>query len=387
MKTMEAPEDQTRTTGPTLPPIDQRILRDLRRRSIPGLFVFPLIVVIVSLTDNFYARRPELAVPFAVSMIGICLFRMLHMFIAPRLPAAYRSVNDGIFFVSIVLTGLLWGCWFTRLIFLTGEHEVQLLIAICTAGIGAGGTVSFIPNLRLSVTYNFCMFAPAVVAMSLYHVKLPLSVSLLLFSIFLVPLAFQFNREYWQALENERLLLEKSAELTRLSRIDVLTGLFNRRHFEERFTRAWKQMQRLGEPLTLIICDIDHFKQINDRFGHQVGDDFLKLTAELFMVVFRRETDLVARYGGEEFVILLVDIQPEAAVALAEAMRNHMAAASLTIDDTRVTATMSIGIASLIPGPDDTRDGLINRADMALYEAKQSGRNRTVVAPGSVSAG
>lgn len=361
--------------------IDQRVMRDLRFRSLPGLFIYLLILVVVCQTDSFYTRHPDLAVPFAVSLTGIILFRMLHLLITTRSPASWRRINDGIFFASITLTGLLWGYWFTRFITLTGEHDVKLLMAICTAGLGSGGAVSFMPNLRLSLAYNFGMFAPAIIVMSMLHVNLPLAVSLLLFSIFLVVLVFQSNREYWQALENERLLVEKSDELTALSRIDVLTGLFNRRHFDERFSRAWKQMQRLGEPLTLIICDIDHFKQVNDRFGHQAGDDFLKLTAELFTVVFRRETDLVARYGGEEFVVLLVDIQPKAAFALAEAMRNQMAAAHLSVDGQRISATLSIGIASVTPGAETTPDELIRRADKALYAAKQAGRNTTEVAP------
>ena len=381
MNATDGPGNGGDTAAIPILPADRRVMRDLRTRSLPGVFIYVLIIAVVCQMDGFYTRHPALTVHFAASIAGICVFRMLHMPFARRMPAAYHRLNDGIFFVSVVLTAILWGYWFSRVMTLPGEHDEKLLIAICTAGLGAGGVASFMPSLRLAVVYNFCMFSPAIVAMSLYHINLSLAVCILLFSIFLVLLAFQSNREYWQALENERLLIQRSEELKALSRIDVLTGLYNRRHFDERFSEAWKQMRRRGEPLTLLICDIDHFKRINDRFGHQAGDDFLKLTADLFKMVFRRATDMVARYGGEEFVVLLVDIQPEAAFALAEAMRNHMAASRLTLGDDRVTATLSIGIASLTPGNDFTRDGLINRADKALYAAKQSGRNRTVVAP------
>ena len=241
--------------------------------------------------------------------------------------------------------------------------------------------VAFVPNLRLSVVFNFSMLVPTITVMIVRQINLPLALSILLFSIYLAGVASRANREYWQALENELLLIEKTEELHTLSRIDALTGLYNRRHFDECLYDEWKKAKRVQRPPTLLLCDIDHFKQVNDRYGHQAGDEFLKLTASLLRTVFKRNTDIVARFGGEEFIVLLTDSTPQRALDLAEELRMRMAATPMPYQGADVSATMSIGVASAVGGNDESQEALIARADKALYRAKKKGRNRTEVAP------
>lgn len=356
--------------------IERRVIRDLKTRSTPGIVFYVLLAVLVLVSDDFYQRQPNISLGFFSSIIGICLFRLIHLPIYRWADAIHEKANRAIFFVSVVLTAMIWGVFFVRFMTLDHEHTARLVMAICTAGLSAGGVVAFVPNLGLSVIFNLSMLVPAIAVMIVRQINLPLALSILLFSIYLVMVALRANREYWQALENERLLLEKTEELNTLSRIDDLTGLYNRRHFDERLDREWKKAKRVQRPPTLLLCDIDHFKQVNDQYGHQAGDEFLKLTASLLRTVFKRNTDLVARYGGEEFIVLMTDIDPDTAYALAEGMRRRMAEILMPYKGHNISATMSIGIASGTPAH-TTQENLISRADRALYRAKQKGRNRT----------
>lgn len=170
------------------------------------------------------------------------------------------------------------------------------------------------------------------------------------------------------------------AELERLSVTDPLTGLSNRRAFEAAGSRAWEHAQRLGQPLALLIIDADHFKRINDRYGHQIGDEVLKGLARGLTASVHRPHDLVCRVGGEEFVILLPDTDRGGALRVAEKI--HAEIATLSVSSAGIGAgaiTISIGLAARTPSSaEDAGLALLYRlADGALYEAKAGGRNQT----------
>ncbi|MFG5121861.1 diguanylate cyclase [Methylorubrum sp. POS3] len=165
------------------------------------------------------------------------------------------------------------------------------------------------------------------------------------------------------------------AELSRLSLTDTLTGLANRRRFEEAFSRAGDVSRRTGMPLSLLVIDADHFKRINDRFGHTVGDAVLKGLAGCLKASVHRPEDLVARIGGEEFVVLLPNTGQEGAVRVADKV--HREVATLSLGPKGIAAgsiTVSIGLAT---GGAASNEDLYREADEALYAAKASGRNRT----------
>lgn len=177
-----------------------------------------------------------------------------------------------------------------------------------------------------------------------------------------------------------RKLDEANRELTRLSSFDGLTGIANRRTFDAALSREWRRSARVGSPLTLLVIDVDCFKQFNDAYGHQVGDECLKAVARALAAHSRRPADIVARYGGEEFAAVLPDTTAEGAVVVAEAMRE--AVSQLQITHRHSTAamhvTVSIGIATITPERTDDLgfSSLLKRADQALYKAKNTGRNR-----------
>jgi len=185
------------------------------------------------------------------------------------------------------------------------------------------------------------------------------------------------------ALSHERL---KLVGLT-----DALTCIANRREFERRLAEEVERWSRRDEPLTCVLMDIDHFKKINDRYGHQVGDRTLQRVAEL-LEQDRRATDVLARYGGEEFVLLLPNTSPDQAAIIAERLRGKLAGHAFAgVDDQPLSVTASFGIGCLESGagPHHVEEGawLVKQADTALYRAKNGGRNRVMSATDGASAG
>ena len=171
----------------------------------------------------------------------------------------------------------------------------------------------------------------------------------------------------------ERKLLEE--ELRRQAHVAYLTGIYNRRHFMERAEQELSRAHRYGKPLSMLMLDIDHFKQINDRHGHKVGDTVLKAVADLSQATFR-DVDIVGRLGGEEFAALLPETDQPAALEAAERLRATIANARIPLPGAPpVSFSVSIGVSSM-DSPEDNIDALLQRADKALYKAKDSGRNR-----------
>lgn len=182
-------------------------------------------------------------------------------------------------------------------------------------------------------------------------------------------------------LSEARKQLEKvNKVLEDLSSQDGLTGLLNRRRFEEIADSEWRRAMRLKTTVALIMADIDCFKSYNDRYGHLAGDTCLKKVAMVMSENLRRAGDHLARFGGEEFVIILSNIDKEGALAVAERIRESIEELGIPHEDSPVSdhVTVSLGVASVVPHHGSSYSLLINSADKAMYSAKQAGRNRTV---------
>lgn len=183
-------------------------------------------------------------------------------------------------------------------------------------------------------------------------------------------------------LECENRELQKAShELRRLSISDVLTGLGNRRHFEFMLDQEWMRAMRSETPISLIIFDIDFFKCYNDNYGHQAGDECLRMVAEEIGGFAKRAGDTSARYGGEEFVLLLSDADLDQAAIIAEACRACVETLKITHGHSKVSdvVTVSAGVSTMVPDSGTGRRELVEAADKALYRAKSEGRNRVVL--------
>ena len=168
-------------------------------------------------------------------------------------------------------------------------------------------------------------------------------------------------------------LSERSRDLERAALTDALTGISNRRYFDTALQQYLAEFSRIGKPLGVLVLDIDHFKSVNDTYGHDIGDEVLKAVSNC-MFEFTRYHDIAARLGGEEFAIVAPAMTAMELCALADRIRKAIAKLPLEIGNIRLRVTVSIGLASSRTG--DTPVGLLKRADVALYQAKQQGRNR-----------
>jgi len=177
---------------------------------------------------------------------------------------------------------------------------------------------------------------------------------------------------------NQVELKQARDQLTRLATTDGLTGLANRRHFDETLAKEYARLARTDDKLSVILLDVDHFKPYNDFYGHQAGDDTLRAVAAVIQQAMLRPADFAARYGGEEFACILPDTDAEGALAIAEGIRNEIHA--LRIEHAKSTAnghvTVSIGAATRRCVPGGSPLILVGEADRQLYRAKMGGRNR-----------
>lgn len=275
------------------------------------------------------------------------------------------------------------------------------LVSILALGVGASVVVGIAhlsdPTYPYEGLLLICMAAYFLVGLRLNE-ALACSLAILLVYVGMellvgVPLAQLVNNTLFLVIGNLMgaigcyLLEYKSREhflISRLMRVladhDSLTGLHNRRSFNRQFERLWRQAQREGHTLALLLCDIDHFKAYNDRYGHQAGDKVLERIGGLLLDAARRPLDMAVRLGGEEFALLLYDVDQTQAQQRAEALRESLE--GLAIEHQGSTSadrvTMSIGVACLQPDESGTLAQLYEGADRALYKAKAAGRNRVV---------
>ncbi|HEY4231553.1 MAG TPA: diguanylate cyclase, partial [Thermoanaerobaculia bacterium] len=184
-----------------------------------------------------------------------------------------------------------------------------------------------------------------------------------------------------QVAERTVQLEEANTKLQQLSEIDALTGIANRRRFEDTLAREWRRATRDQLPLSLVMIDIDYFKSYNDTYGHQLGDECLRRVATEIREAITRPGDLVARYGGEEFAAILPSTPAKGAFAVAELLRLRVERIATRHQTSPLgVVTISVGVASMTPGESFAKETLVAAADGALYAAKRAGRNRVETA-------
>jgi diguanylate cyclase (GGDEF)-like protein len=181
-------------------------------------------------------------------------------------------------------------------------------------------------------------------------------------------------------LELERSLTNANEEIRILSITDPLTGCYNRGYLTRRLPQEIKRARRYNRPLSVVLSDLDHFKNVNDTYGHQVGDLVLKKFAQCIRESIRHDVDWVARYGGEEFLIVLPETDINCARQPTERIRRRFSQRVIDVEEKEIVITASFGITGFDPNTPDQKiapDAMIRKADSYLYRAKQEGRNRS----------
>lgn len=279
--------------------------------------------------ERLYLRAALILVPLFYALIAVAVARSL---------AVGRFEQFAGFTVVVIAVSSFAGLKFREALLTT----IILLIAFATAGMA----VALDPTVLLK-----CM------------------VVLVITSVIAAVVCWDVEKSYRENFLERALIGEL---LTR----DSLTGLRNRRTFDEHLQRVWQQALRDRSSIAVCMIDVDHFKRYNDAFGHQAGDVALSRIAGLIQEFARRPLDLAARYGGEEFAMILCDPSPTDIQAIAERLLQRVRAEHFSPE---VRLTISIGVAQISPVVGRTAQGAIQLADEALYEAKRAGRNRLVV--------
>ena len=288
------------------------------------------------------------------------------------------------FLAGACAAGVVWGVA-GILLFHPSSFPHQVLLAFVLGGMVAGA----VPLLS-SVSHAYRCFAiPAVVPISVRmmlvgdQIHLVMGLMIAIFGLAMLATSAQVQRLFRDSEKLRRELFsstEVAQALEYLVRLDSLTGIPNRRLFEEELGKEWARAKRDNEPLSLIMVDIDHFKEYNDHYGHPPGDLCLVEVAQAMHHALSRPGDVVARIGGEEFAFLLPQTGLSGAISVAEQIREHVLSLNFPHETSPVArqVTLSFGVSSSELGSVSSPADLIRASDVALYEAKRCGRNQVV---------
>ncbi len=359
------------------PDIQLKALHDFCQRTRAGYVSYPVAWVILALVTG--QQGQIFFISHLICLSGCALIRLL-------LNGSCASANCQISITTRIMlisaTTLLNAIYFASLLAYMLTQDISpgggAAVAIILACITPSGALTFSIYKTLGDVFFAVMF---VIPLSVYYLEgypHPLAATLAILTgyLYISVTANRFHHDYWAYARLNRELREYAGDLEQENRLDPLTRMNNRRYFDERLQVAWLRARRDRQPLSIIMIDIDNFKQVNDSWGHQIGDQILVAVSEIIHQAFTRATDTLARYGGEEFIVLLENTNPQDCLQAAEKLREHIAIRRFSTDNTELYCTVSLGVASLTPNRILSPQDLIKRADMALYKAKGSGRNR-----------
>lgn len=291
----------------------------------------------------------------------------------------------------IFLQGVVWGAaW---LIFMPeADPFYHAFIAMFVMGLSGAGAIGYTSHLAALLAFFVPVVAPGAIGLFVIggEFDTALGLALVLYTVVLMRALLPVNKSMVDAIEsNLNLELEierrKKVEdkLRQISLQDGLTGLSNRRHFDQVLEDELRRAVRAAYPVSLIMLDIDNFKAFNDTYGHVEGDACLQRISRVLQQAINRPGDLAARYGGEEFAVILSNTEAINAYIIAEAIRDNVTALKIPHEGSEIAdfkfVTISAGVASVIPERGSTTPDIVDQADRALYKAKADGKNRVMV--------
>lgn len=376
-----------------------------------GLKYLKFSPIIEKAFQNYYLHKFIWQIRFAV-FAGILLYAIFGILDALILP----EVKETLWFIRYGVVCPLGFLFLVATFSLNSESLIQMLHAglVVVGGMGIVGMIYVAPSDRAHLYYAGLMlvvfYAYTFSALRFYYASLSaLSVTLLypLVDVYVVktdteqlianmfflgssnviglPVSYLLERHIRRDFLLTMLLAFEKRKTERLnmrlkdiSYLDGLTGVPNRRKLEEHLSREWDRARKSGQPLSLLMVDIDFFKRYNDLLGHLEGDECLRKVAQEINRHVRSGMDLVARYGGEEFAVVLPETNEEQARSIAERIRNDVESLKIPHPASEVSRyiTVSVGVATLVPEDNLRKEVLVSMADRALYRAKRRGRNR-----------
>jgi len=361
----------------------RQALLDLAKRGDRGIFVHLPLWILIAVGSDLYVQQPLFCVINALIFLANAVARVM-------LGRHFEALVDHdflrarrIYMVLLLANCVHWGALSGAAMHLAALRSVEAPLLFTAVGVGCSGALGLAISPFVRLWYPLCVLGPVTVAM--LTDPTPLHSLLALMSAVLVAYLYKSSQvvhdDYWEAASARFELEERARQLELLSVTDALTQIPNRHCFEHRLVAEWSRAARDAQPLSVLIIDLDHFKKINDTYGHPFGDRCLTAAAQALRATLLRGSDVLARYGGEEFAVLLPGADAEAARSVAERLLASVGDVELMHEGKPVRLACSIGVSTLVPAALTSPSSAVSQADKALYVAKQQGRNRVVMAP------
>jgi diguanylate cyclase (GGDEF)-like protein len=351
-------------------------MADTYQRALTGGPFYAASWLLVGVYGNAFARAPALSWGLLLAFIGLTVWRFLHRPLpqGSESPAVARWLR--LHWGIVLLTTALWGglfCWTTLD---PGFGPARVTALLFTLGLATAIAHAFSMRRGFAFAGIALLCVPGLLLFWIHPEDRPNGLMMLLYLIYVMISLLRSYAEYQQRLDLDQELRTQRDLFSRQSRIDALTELANRRQFSDVLETATEQARDSGEPLSLLLLDIDHFKHINDTHGHTVGDACLTAIAARLKSSFSQSGDLAARVGGEEFGVILQGQDLATATQRAERFRASLLEHPIAADGIVLNVTASIGIAEFDGGLHQDDDAFYHAADSAVYRAKAAGRNR-----------
>lgn len=347
---------------------------DFMRRSLPGVLFYGFMWPMMAWTTGFYQQAPVFNTIFSCLFAFTSLIRLIHAYATDHMYSRFY----GMWRFMLFFMPLVQGAFLSVLLVIVVSHEpyqkMAIIVLLLITGIVSGSAISLSPKPFFTQLYIALLIAPGLITCFFtpeFYFLVPLCIVLWLYYSFSTH---RFYNEYRTAFTSELHLKDNQKKL----QTDPLTQIYNRQYFDIALALQWNLMARSHSHLSILFLDLDHFKSINDNYGHLAGDRALCHAAELFNKHARRQTDVCARYGGEEFAVILPHTHLEDAIVVAEAIRHDLEASPAHYGTHTISLSVSIGVNSLVPSSQEHVTEFIDHVDQALYEAKAQGRNTVV---------
>jgi len=350
-------------------------MADTYQRALTGGAFYAAAWLLVGIYGDAFSRAPLASWGLLLGFIGLSAWRFMHRPIHVDDEAAvvrWLRLHWGI----VLFTTALWGglfCWATLD---PGFGAARITALLFTLGLATAIAHAFSMRRGFAFAGIVLLCLPGLFLLWSNPADRANALMMVMYLVYVVISLLRSYAEYQQRLDLDQELRNQRDLFSRQSRVDALTELANRRQFADVLTSTTQQAKRSGEPLTLLLLDIDHFKHINDTHGHTIGDACLMAIAGRLKTSFSGDGDLAARVGGEEFGVVLGGQDLAAATLRAEHFRASLAEHPIALDGVTLTMTASIGLAEFDAALHENDDALYHAADSAVYRAKAAGRNR-----------
>ncbi|KAF1709499.1 GGDEF domain-containing protein [Pseudoxanthomonas sacheonensis] len=351
-------------------------MADTYQRALTGGPFYAASWLLVGIYGNAFARAPVLSWGLLLAFIGLTVWRFLHRPLpeGSEVPAIARWLR--LHWGIVLLTTALWGglfCWATLD---AGFGPARVTALLFTLGLATAIAHAFSMRRGFAFAGIALLCVPGLLLLWINPEDRPNGLMMVIYLVYVVISLLRSYAEYQQRLDLDQELRNQRDLFSRQSRIDALTELANRRQFADVLETAARQAWDSGQALSLLLLDIDHFKQINDTHGHAIGDACLMAIAARLKNSFNEPGDLAARVGGEEFGVVLQGQDLASAMQRAERFRAGLIEHPIAADGIVLNVTASIGIAEFDSSLHQDDDALYQAADSAIYRAKAAGRNR-----------